>query len=257
MIDDFSVGSPDNLPQDCDYTLSMYQAVTFGDCDAVIHLAASVGEEVCDRRPRCAVLNNVNGVLEMLETIKRLRNPPHMVFASSLVVYGDQEGPWAESVPHRPLGTYAMTKCAGEHLLAISGLSYTVLRFSNIYGLGKFCREGSLTGRFAKCRARGEPLPIWGDGTQRVDMVHVRDVARACLYFAEHRIEGTFNIGSGTHLSVMEVAQLFSSDVVFPRPDYVIPHHRCVWVEKAADVGWQASQLVLPAAQELIHHAAA
>lgn len=243
-----------------------FQAQAFDDCDVVVHLAASVGEDACEQHPRGSLLNNVNGVHEMIETLKRMREPPHLVFASSLVVYGDQDGPWTEDVPHQPLNTYAMTKCAGEHLLAISGLPHTILRFANVYGLGKFCREESLTGKYARHQAQGLALPVWGDGSQRVDMVHVRDVARACKYFAEKRIEGTFNIGSGVHFSVLDVAGefveagrtmgLLPMPCEFPRKDYQIPHNRCVWVDKAAAAGWQAEEEFRPAARELIDHVA-
>ena len=266
MIDDFSVGNKDHLPPDCDFIPDRFQANGFDDCDVVVHLAASVGEAPCERTPRCAIVNNVNAVHEMVETLKRQATPPHLVFASSLVVYGDGPAPFVEDQPHAPMNTYAWTKVAGEHIIRTSGLSHTVLRFANVYGLGRICRESSLTGRYARCVAQSEALPVWGDGSQRVDMVHVRDVARACRHFAKHRINGTFNVGSGTHQSVLDVAGMFSDvgremgflpmPVEFPRRDYTVPHDRTVSVARAGEEGWEATESFRGAVRELIEHMA-
>ena len=265
VVDDFSVGRKVDLPQQCDYIPDRFQAACYDDFDVVIHLAASVGEAPCEARPRGAIDNNVRGLFELTETLKRCKTPPHLVFASSLVVYGNAQAPFTETQAHDPLNTYAWTKCAGEHIVRLSGLSHTVLRFANVYGLGRICRESSLTGKYAVHMAIGKELPVWGDGSQRVDMVHVRDVARACRYFAAKRIGGTFNVGSGTQRTVLDVARTFAAvgrqlgltqsddaPVAFPRPDFTVPHDRTVDVDFARDAGWAASESFPNAVRELI-----
>ena len=255
VVDDLSVGEARNLPEGCDLLAIRYESIPYSDYDAVIHLAAAVGEKACDNLPQAAIARNVNGLVEMLRSMKMLDNPRHIVFASSLVVYGDGPAPFVEDQPHKPLNVYAMTKCMGELLLGFSGLPHTILRFSNVYGLGKICRRESLTGKFARCAAEGKPLPIWGDGLQRVDMVHVRDVARACRHFAENRIQGTYNIGSGEAENVLSVASWFGVDAEYPLPDYKIPHDRTVVTKKARAAGWFAIESPIDAAEELVEYA--
>jgi len=267
VIDDLSVGRTKDLPEGCDFLPTGYEVACYDDCDTVIHLAASVGETPCEKAPRAAILNNVNGLLELLEKLKAQKRPPFLVFASSLVVYGDHPSPFRESTRHEPLNTYAATKCVGEYLVRISGLPHAILRFANVWGLGRICRPGSLTGKFARCVARGEPLPIWGDGSQRVDMVHVRDVAAACWHFAERRIEGTYNIGSGSCISVNDLAEEFlrvgvlmgqaPGQTAFVNRNYQVPHDRCVDNRMACEAGWYCQTMLRAGAEELIRWAAA
>ena len=70
-------------------------------------------------------------------------------------------------------------------------------------------------GIFLKRHAEGKPLEIHGDGSQRRDFIHVRDVAQANLAAFEGSLRGeVFNIGSGTNISVRELADLISPNQV-------------------------------------------
>jgi UDP-glucose 4-epimerase len=89
------------------------------------------------------------------------------------------------------------------------GLDYVALRYFNVYG-----PRMDLHGRYTEVMVRwmerieaGQPPIIFGDGLQTMDMVHVRDVARANLLAAKApATDAAFNIGSGSETSLLELA---------------------------------------------------
>jgi dTDP-L-rhamnose 4-epimerase len=110
---------------------------------------------------------------------------------------------------------YALSKYQQECLCMIIGRAYRIptvaLRFFNIYG-ERQALSNPYTGVLAIFAARllnGKPPLIYEDGQQRRDFVHVADVATACRLALEHQDAPgrVFNIGSGEHVSVLEIAQ--------------------------------------------------
>jgi UDP-glucose 4-epimerase len=133
-----------------------------------------------------------------------------VIFASSGgTVYGrPQSVPIDEQHPTNPVSAYGVGKLAIEKFLhlydVLHGLSYRVLRMSNVYGEGQspFRGQGAVA-VFSYRALQGLPIEIWGDGTVIRDYVHVDDVSRAFLALMNH--EGNsriFNIGSGEGLSL-------------------------------------------------------
>ena len=92
-----------------------------------------------------------------------------------------------------------------------------VLRYFNVYGprqpeTGAYAL---VLGIFLRRAADGQVLEIHGDGSQRRDFVHVRDVAAANIAALESTVRGTvFNVGSGTSLSVKELADMISPNQI-------------------------------------------
>lgn len=128
--------------------------------------------------------------------------------------------PTRENDPVRPASIYAATKYAQEDLVRIAcdalGIGYAILRLQNVYGEGQSLRNPytGILSIFSTRIRRGMELPIFEDGLETRDFVHVEDVARAihaCLISAEPANK-VINIGSGEGTSVIEVAhQLLSS----------------------------------------------
>ena len=125
-----------------------------------------------------------------------------------------------------PASIYAGTKLAQEQLVRIActsmGLAHAILRFQNVYGEGQSLAN-PYTGILSIFSTRirlGLPLPIFEDGEETRDFVHVEDVAEAVLRCVEKpsRKGVTLNVGSGIPTSVMDVAQLLcrvmGSDIV-------------------------------------------
>jgi dTDP-L-rhamnose 4-epimerase len=133
--------------------------------------------------------------------------------------------PTSEDAAVRPASVYAATKYAQEDLVRIvcdsMGVDYGILRFQNVYGEGQSLNNPytGILSIFSTRIRRGLTLPIFEDGKESRDFVHVEDVARSILALlqAEARIEKVINVGSGIPTTVLDVAHqlrnAFHSDV--------------------------------------------
>ncbi len=148
--------------------------------DVVVHLAARAGVRPSIENPSLYVAVNVQGTAHLLDAASRLTPRPKFVYASSSSVYGDRpDAPFRESDPvDHPISPYAATKKACE-LLAhtfhhLHGLHVTGLRFFTAYGPRN--RPDLAIAKFAGLIEKGEPLPMFGDGTTRRDYTYVDDI---------------------------------------------------------------------------------
>jgi dTDP-L-rhamnose 4-epimerase len=132
----------------------------------------------------------------------------------------------AEDDQLSPASIYAASKLAQEQLVRVAcsamGIAHSILRFQNVFGEGQSLKN-PYTGILSIFSTRirlGLPLPIFEDGKESRDFVHVQDAAEAVLACVEKRAAdgATINVGSGKAASIMEVAQLlcrtFGSDIV-------------------------------------------
>ena len=143
------------------------------------------------------------------------------IFSGSSTYYGNRIPPHRESDPPDLLNIYGLTKHVGEQytLMFDEGfdLPSVVLRYFNVYGprqpeTGAYAL---VLGIFLKRKADRMPLEIHGDGKQRRDFVHVRDVVAANIAAMQSSVRGEiFNVGSGTNLSVKELADMISPNQV-------------------------------------------
>jgi len=152
--------------------------------------------------------NNVLATQRVLEAARRIA-PRKVVYASSSSVYGEgRERPTRESDPKRPLSPYGVTKLAGEHLCHLYYVNYGVptvsLRYFTVYGpLG---RPDMSVWKFTEAILRGQPLVVYGDGTQSRGFTHVDDVVEANLRAAHSRYTDTaFNVGGAGSATVNEL----------------------------------------------------
>jgi dTDP-L-rhamnose 4-epimerase len=127
--------------------------------------------------------------------------------------------PTPESSPPQPASIYAATKYAQEDLIRIAcnalGIGFSILRFQNVYGSGQSLNNPytGILSIFSTRIRKGLNLPIFEDGLESRDFVHVSDIARAIQMSLESdRANGqTFNVGSGIQSSVLEIAQKLAS----------------------------------------------
>jgi len=134
------------------------------------------------------------------------------LYVSTQAVYGRTGAPWSEDAPCAPETPYASTKYEGERaaLEYAESLQITIVRPSRLYGVTPFTRWSELPGLFARRVVDGEPLPIFGSGEQRYDLLHVSDAA--CLIARAIQADSTesgrvFNVGGGGSISVNEMAE--------------------------------------------------
>jgi predicted glycosyltransferase/nucleoside-diphosphate-sugar epimerase len=181
--------------------------------DWVFHLAgqpgvrASWGEQFSEY-----ARHNIEATQRLLEAL-RAHPPRRVVYASSSSIYGDAPLPMREDARPQPLSPYGVTKLAGEHLMRVYWKSYglptTALRFFTVYGPRQ--RPDMAFNRFICAIARGEPIHLYGDGSQTRDFTYVDDVVEACVRAAttEAAVGAVINVGGGSSVTVNDVlAQL-------------------------------------------------
>jgi len=181
--------------------------------DVVFHLAASVGRQRSLDNPQLDSQTNLIGTINVLEAMRK-HGVHKIVYSSSAAMFGELVTPTIdENHPQNADSPYGVSKLAAEKMiLAYSGL-YDItgicLRYFNIYGVNqRFDLYGNVIPIFAERIYAGEPITIYGDGTQTRDFLNVEDVANANLIAASSK-NGTdvYNLGSGSSVTINWLAE--------------------------------------------------
>lgn len=209
--------------------------------EAVINLAAESHVDRSIVGPRAFIDTNVTGTLNLLECAlrfwKALRPPEQKAFrflhVSTDEVYGNLESlapAFTEDHPYRPNSPYAASKAAADHLVRAYrqtfGLPTLVTNCTNNYGPRQH-PEKLIPVLIITARSRS-PLPIYGDGKQVRDWIHVDDHCHALRLAVEKgRVGETYNIGARCERSNLEVATTICRilDDLYPSP---VPHARLI-----------------------------
>ena len=204
------------------------------DADVVVHLAASVGVKKIVEEPVNTIENNVNGtdvVLRKADKKKKL-----VVVASTSEVYGlSTDVPFREDASlvmgatskHR--WAYACSKALDEFLaLAYARerkLPVIVVRFFNTVGPRQTGQYGMVVPRFVQQALAGEPITVYGDGTQTRCFTHVNDVVAALqsLMASPDAIGQVVNIGGQEEISMMELAKRVKALTGSASPIVLVP----------------------------------
>ena len=168
-------------------------------CDAVVHFAAESHVDRSIYEPAASIETNVKGTFILLQVARQL-NIARFVHISTDEVYGDMPpGAFAdENSPLQPSSPYSSSK-AGSDLLVRSyvrtyGFPALITRSSNNYGPYQFPEK--FLPLMITNALDGKPLPIYGDGKQQRDWLHVEDNCRGILAVLERgRIGEVYNIG--------------------------------------------------------------
>ena len=170
------------------------------DCDAVIDLAAIVGDPACEENRQLAVEVN-RAATRMLIDIAKGYGIRRFLFASSCSVYGASEFLMDECSQVAPISTYAQTKVDSENLLVEgAGADFypTVLRFGTLFGLSPRPRLDLVVNLLTAQAAIAGKITIF-NGTQWRPFLHVDDAGRAfiaCLEAPPDVVSGEiFNVG--------------------------------------------------------------
>ena len=220
--------------------------------DVVSHHAAQMAVKASGEDPVYDAHVNVMGLLHVAEAALAVGAKKFVFASSGGTVYGECPVlPSPEDAPTVPLAPYGLSKLAGERYLAYyraaRGLSTTVLRYGNVYGPRQDPHgEAGVVAIFAQKLLSGGRPTIHGDGVQRKDYVHVRDVVRANLLALEAGDGGTYNIGSGIATSVNELHAIMARAAGSSLPPLHGPQRpgdvRTSWLDigrAAAELGWR------------------
>jgi nucleoside-diphosphate-sugar epimerase len=183
--------------------------------DAVVHLAAIVGDPACARDPELSQQVNVEGSRALAEDAERL-GVSRFVFASTCSNYGrmaDPTTPIDEEGVLAPVSLYAEQKVSIEKgLLARDGnLRPTCLRFATVYGVAPRMRFDLTVNEFTRDLWAGRQLEVFGEQFWR-PYVHVRDAGRAIQTVLDAPIETVggevFNVGrSGENYRKLDIVE--------------------------------------------------
>ena len=184
------------------------------DIDVIVHFAANSGVEPSVKNPRFDCVTNVIGTLNYLEAARQ-NGIKRFVFASSGAPIGECSPPIHEELPAHPVSPYGASKLSGEGYCSAYyrtfGVETVILRFGNVFGPYSD-HKSSVVAQFIQRAIAGEPLEIYGDGTQTRDFIFVGDLIRAIRQAAgKPGIGGeAFQIASNSETSIIELVQKLS-----------------------------------------------
>lgn len=197
-----------------DITQTDILAAALDGADGVFHLSA-LWLLQCHEYPRAAFDVNVLGTFNVLEAC-RAAGVKRLVYSSSASVYGDAvEEPMTEDHPFNNTNFYGATKIASEAMARAFhhryGLDYVGLRYMNVYGPRQDYRGAYIAVIMKMLDAidRGEPVEMYGDGSQAYDFVYVGDCAMANVRAMQAETTDEFyNVGTGRRTSIKELAEM-------------------------------------------------
>ncbi|HLP26711.1 MAG TPA: NAD-dependent epimerase/dehydratase family protein [Acidobacteriota bacterium] len=169
--------------------------------DAVFNLAARAGVRYSLENPHVYLSTNAHGTLNVMEAMRR-SGVKKQVLASTSSLYAGCPMPFTEDQPvNTPLSPYAATKKAAE-LMAYTyhklyGIDTTVVRYFTVFGPAG--RPDMAPFRFIEWISRGQPIELFGDGSQARDFTYVDDIARGTVLAAKPPGYEIVNLGGGNN----------------------------------------------------------
>ncbi|HKH45157.1 MAG TPA: NAD-dependent epimerase/dehydratase family protein [Thermoanaerobaculia bacterium] len=235
VLDDLSGGARENVPAGA----QLVQGSIVDDAllarlfaghafDYVFHLAAYAAEGLSHFIRRFNYENNLIGSVNLINLAVQ-HEVRRFVFTSSIAVYGRNQLPMLEETPPRPEDPYGIAKYAVELDLRAAheqwGLDFIIFRPHNVYGERQNVgdRYRNVIGIFMNQILRGEPLTVFGDGTQTRAFTHVADVAPVIARSIEVEAARNelFNVGADQPCSVNDLARIVARTMgAAPRIDH-------------------------------------
>jgi len=188
------------------------------EVDHVIHLAAAVGVFTIVNKPLESLRINLNGTENILEAAAKLGKP--ILIASSSEIYGKNGGGPLNEESDRVVGSplksrwsYSEAKAIDESLgyfyFSEKGLPVRLVRFFNTVGPRQVGSYGMVFPRFVAAALKGEPLDVYGTGTQSRCFCHVADAVAGLISVIDSdvTIGQVYNIGNDHETSVEDLAK--------------------------------------------------
>jgi dTDP-glucose 4,6-dehydratase len=260
-VDNLATGRPDNVAHlmgqpgftfvEADVSSALDVA---GPVDAVAHLASPASPPDYLRLPLETLAVGSHGTENALRLAHR--HGARFVLASTSEIYGDPavhpqtEDYWGNVNPVGPRSVYDEAKRFGEALTRAyretHGVNAGIIRIFNTYGPRMSARDGRIVTNFITQALNGDPLTIYGDGSQTRSFCYVDDLIRGIMGMIDCAESGPVNLGNPEEFTVADFARLVlrvtGSDspvehLPLPVDD---PTRRCPAIARASQVlGWQ------------------
>jgi UDP-glucuronate 4-epimerase len=220
-----------------------------GRFDAVINLAARAGVRASMENPRIYLTTNTQGTLNLLELMAE-HGVRQFVMASTSSLYAGAAMPFVETADvTNPISPYAATKLAAEALARtwhhMHKVNTAILRYFTVYGPAG--RPDMSPFRFIEWIRRGEPIKLFGDGSQTRDFTYIDDIAAGTVAALEVKRCEVINLGGGNRpVSINEMIAAVEEGIGRKALIDYLPPSPVDMADTAADItkaqrmlGWQ------------------
>lgn len=181
--------------------------------DAIIHLAAIKGSGPASQNPKEAMKTNVDGTRNLILLAKET-GVKRFLFASTYLVYGEDcplpcKEEW-EIPAESATDVYGKSKLISENDLQASGLDYSIMRLTNIFGYGSGIKFDEVISTFISRSIEGKPMVLYNRGKQKRDFLYINDFCNIVPELAFNKKAGRqiINTGSGRVMSVAQAAEV-------------------------------------------------
>ena len=245
VLDDLSTGSFENIAHlkgrpGFQYTIDTVTnepvlAELIDQCDTIYHLAAAVGVRLIVEAPVRTIETNVHGTEVVLK--QAAKKGKLVLIASTSEVYGKstdvpfrEDGDLALGATIRHRWAYACSKALDEFLALAywkeRKLPVVIVRLFNTVGPRQTGRYGMVVPTFVQQALAGEPITVFGDGTQARCFTYVSDVVSALVSLPQEprAVGGVFNIGNTEEVSIFQLAERVKALTGSSSPIVTVPY---------------------------------
>jgi dTDP-glucose 4,6-dehydratase len=237
--------------------------------DRIFHLASPASPRAYQLYPIETMRANSEGTRRLLELAAR--DGSRFVYTSTSEVYGDplqhpqREDYWGNVNPVGRRSMYDEAKRYGEALIVtyaeIRGVNTAITRLFNTHGPRMRSDDGRIISNFITQALRGNPLTVYGDGTQTRSFQYVDDLISGLILLAESTSKGPMNLGNPEEYTILELAQLIreftqsASSIVFGPLPADDPQQRRPDITLATQtLGWKPTVSVRDGLQRTIEY---
>lgn len=190
----------------------------------IVHFAAESHVDNSIEGPRIFVDTNVVGTFNLLEAVRKYSQDTVFIHISTDEVFGSlglEDPPFTENTPYKPNSPYSASKAASDHLVRsyheTYGINTIITNCSNNYGPRQ--HKEKLIPKVIERALLNQPIPIYGDGMNHRDWIHVDDHCKAIDFLIDKGQPGeTYNIGT-----MCEVANIDLVTHICQRLDLFVP----------------------------------
>lgn len=235
-IDNLTTGSRENLAHlegnagfsfvQADVSLSWTWKDRFESPHLIMHFASPASPVAYGREPLATMTVNAFGIVHAAELAAA--TGARLIFASTSEAYGQplehpqRETYWGNVNPVGPRACYDEAKRFGEAYVASAsrklGVDGRVVRIFNTYGPRMQPDDGRVVSNFCISALRGEPLTVYGDGTQTRSFCYVSDLVDGIVRFAKHARPGStlLNLGNPAEITISQLARIVADTARVP-----------------------------------------
>jgi dTDP-glucose 4,6-dehydratase len=241
--------------------------------DLVLHFASPASPPKYQAKPVETYLVNSIGTHYLLQYIKESFPEARFLYASTSEVYGDPEqhpqteSYWGNVNPNGPRACYDESKRLGESICGVHhrdfNIDVRIVRIFNTYGPRVNPSDGRVIPDFVNQALLGQPLTVFGDGSQTRSFCYVSDLVEVILKFAatDDLAGETINIGNPNEMTILETANLIkelvpgAGEVIFKSLPQDDPKRRQPDISKAKELlGWEPQVSLEDGLKKTIEH---